>query len=73
MHEFDLEAAAPDTEFRDKNAVDRFLECGKFRRCANLRTIPAQVQGGTVYMLVCMKSCFSRAGFAVDIEILDPR
>jgi hypothetical protein len=73
MPKFNPEAAAPDTDFGDKNAVDRFLESGKFRRCANLQTIPAHLQGATVYMPVCMKSRFSRAGFAADIEMPDPR
>jgi hypothetical protein len=64
-------AKVPDTDFRDKNAVDRFLECGKFRRCANLKSIPAHLPptGTTVYLPVCTKSRFNRAGFAADIEM----
>ena len=69
---FNPEAAAPDTDFRDKNAVDRFLECGKFRRCGNLKAVRANLREATVYMPVCMKSRFNRAGFAADIEMPVP-
>lgn len=69
---FNPEAAAPDTDFRDKNAVDRFLECGKFRRCANLKAVRANLRDAAVYMPTCMKSRFNRTGFAADIEMPAP-
>ena len=57
---FNPEAAAPDTDFRDKNAVDRFLECGKFRLCANLKAVRANLRDATVYMPVRTKARFNR-------------
>jgi len=72
MPKFNPDAKVPDTDFRDRNSVDRFLECGKFRRCANLRAIPARLQNATVYLPVCTKGRFDRAGFAADIDMPEP-
>jgi hypothetical protein len=75
MPKFNPDAAkVPDTDFRDRNAVDRYLESGKFRRCANLESIPATLppSGITVYLPVCTKSRFNRAGFAANIEMPIP-
>lgn len=66
-------AAVPDTDFTDKNAVDRFLNCGKFRRCANLKAPHARLPGATVYLPVCTKSRFDRKGVAALIEMPEPR
>jgi hypothetical protein len=72
MPKFNPKAKAPDTDFRDKNAVDRFLECGKFRRCANLEAPPAKLEHFTIYLPACRKSRFDREGFAAEIEMPVP-
>jgi hypothetical protein len=65
MAKFDPEhAVVPDTNFGDKNSAERFLECGKFRRCANLRLIPAKVPSVLLYLPVCMESRFNKSGNA---------
>jgi hypothetical protein len=65
MSKFDPEhAVVPDTNFGDKNSAERYLECGKFRRCANLRLIPAHVPSVLLYLPVCMESRFNKTGNA---------
>jgi len=71
---FNPDPKVPDTDFRDRNSVDTYLECGRFRRCANLQSIPARlpVPDVTVYLPVCTKSRFNRTGFASQIEMPVP-
>src|ERR1700722_18713019 len=65
MAKFDPDhAVVPDTNFGDKNSAERYLECGKFRRCANLRLIPAHVPSVLLYLPVCMESRFNKTGNA---------
>jgi hypothetical protein len=65
MAKFDPQhAVVPDTNFGDKNSAERFLECGKFRRCANLRLIPAHLPSALLYIPACLESRFNKAGTA---------
>jgi hypothetical protein len=74
MPKFDPDhATAPDTNFADKNSAEKFLECGKFRRCANLLLAEAHLPGHTLYVPVCTKSRFNRQGVAQHIEMPDPK
>lgn len=72
MARFNPDAKVPDTDFRDRNSVDRYLECGRFKRCANLQSVPARLPDGTAYLPVCTKSRFNRTGFATEIEMPAP-
>jgi hypothetical protein len=73
VSKFNPEAVVPDTDFKDKNSVDRYLECGRFRRCANLLAIQVRLPDCSFYMPVCTKSRFNRRGFAKHIEMPVPR
>jgi hypothetical protein len=65
MTKFDPEhAIVPPTNFGYQNSAEKFLECGKFRKCANLRLIPAQLQLVRLHIPVCMESRFNRTGTA---------
>jgi hypothetical protein len=65
MAKFDPDhAVVPPTNFGYKNSAEKFLECGKFRKCANLRLIPAQLQLVRLHIPVCMESRFNRTGTA---------
>lgn len=57
-------------DFGDRNAVERFLEGKKFRRCTNLRcesVSPSNMQ--MLYMPICTEGRFAREGFAQHIEM----
>src|SRR5271156_6575177 len=65
MAKFDPDhAVVPPTNFGYKNSAEKFLECGKFRKCANLRLIPAQLQIVRLHIPVCVESRFNRTGTA---------
>jgi hypothetical protein len=65
MAKFDPQhATVPDTNFGDKNSAERYLECGKFRRCANLKLIPAYVPSVLLYLPLCKESRFNKTGNA---------
>lgn len=67
MAKFDPEhATVPDTNFGDRNSAERFLECGKFRQCANLMLpLPEQTSPSVhVYIPICAESRFERTGVA---------
>jgi hypothetical protein len=61
MAKFDPEhATVPNTNFSDRNSAERFLECGKFKRCANL-LLPLVHQASppvNVYVPICAESRF---------------
>ena len=70
MAKFDPEhATVPDTDFSDRNSAERFIECGKFRRCTNLKLIQARLPSVRIYLPVCAESRFNRAGAAQMIEM----
>jgi hypothetical protein len=65
MVKFDPDrAVVPPTNFGYKNSAEKFLECGKFRKCANLRLLPAQLKIVRLHIPVCMESRFNRTGRA---------
>src|ERR1700722_1185789 len=75
MAKFDPQhAVVPPTNFGDKNSAERFLECGKFRRCANLNLIFLHQRNPrvSVYLPVCSESRFERTGSALMIPIPIP-
>src|ERR1700722_3435083 len=75
MPKFDPEhAVVPSTNFGDKNSAERFLECGKFRQCANLNLIFLHQRNPpvSVYLPVCREFRFERAGAAMMIPIPTP-
>lgn len=72
MPKFNPDVPVPDTNFTDKNAVDRYLECGRFRRCANLKAAPAYLPDVTIYIPMCMKSRFNRTDVAAYIPMPSP-
>ena len=72
MAKFDPQnAVVPPTNFGDKNSAEQFLECGKFRRCANLALIFGRRHSPSlnVYLPICKESRFERAGVAQGIPI----
>src|SRR5258708_154126 len=75
MAKFDPEhATVPDTNFNDRNSAERFLECGKFRRCANL-LLPLVHQVSplvNVYVPICAESRFNKAGVAQHLLMPNP-
>ena len=72
MAKFDPQhAVVPPANFGDKNSAERFLECGKFRRCANLTLIFGHQHNPpvSVYLPVCRESRFDRTGMAQMLPI----
>jgi hypothetical protein len=62
--------ATANIDFRDKNAVERFLETKKFRHCSNLQCEEVKhPQMHMLYMPVCLEGRFAREGFAQHIEM----
>jgi hypothetical protein len=75
MAKFDPQhAVVPPTNFGDRNSAERFLECGKFRRCANLNLIFLHQRNPpvSVHLPVCRESRFERTGAALMIPIPIP-
>lgn len=74
MRKFNPRARVPTTDFRDRNAVEKYLECGRFKQCANLVSLPAVLPptGTTVYLPVCTENRFNKTGFATHIEMPVP-
>jgi hypothetical protein len=75
MAKFDPKhVVVPVTNFGDKNSAERFLECGKFRRCANLDLIFLNQQSPSVsvYLPACNESRFDRTGVAKDFDMPTP-
>ena len=75
MAKFDPEhATVPNTNFSDRNSAERFLECGKFRRCANL-LLPLVHQASppvNVYVPICAESRFNKEGVAQHLLMPNP-
>jgi membrane protein implicated in regulation of membrane protease activity len=75
MAKFDPQhAVVPPTNFGDKNSAERFLECGKFRRCANLTLVYGYQRNPlvSVYLPVCRESRFERTGWAQAMQMPGP-
>jgi hypothetical protein len=75
MAKFDPQrAVVPPTNWEDKNSAEHFLECGKFRQCANLNLIFLHQQSPpvNVYLPVCTESRFDRTGVAQQIHMPVP-
>lgn len=65
MAKFDPEhAVVPKTDFTDRNSAERFIECGKFRRCSNLSLEEVRLEMFRLYLPVCSEARFTRAGAA---------
>jgi hypothetical protein len=74
MAKFDPEnAVIPDTDFSDKNSAERFLDCGKFRPCANLLLLPARRPEVLLYVPTCWELRFQKKSVAEIIPMPDPR
>ena len=58
--------------FTDRNAVEKFLEGKKFRRCENLKCSPVELQYQILYMPMCMEGRFNREGFVEHLEMPRP-
>jgi hypothetical protein len=57
-------------DFRDRNAVERFLETEKFRRCTNLRCDSVSHPNmQMLYMPACLEGRFAKEGVAQHIEL----
>lgn len=74
MREHDPQAPVPDTDFRDRNAVEKYLDCGRFKPCAHLKSIQATLppNGTVVYLPVCAENRFNKTGVATDIDMPIP-
>lgn len=55
--------------FTDRNAVERFLETKKFRRCSNLKCDHVNLPEQVLYMPVCVERRFAREGVAQYFDL----
>lgn len=75
MAKFDPEhVVVPDTNFGDRASAEQFLECGKFRPCANL-LLPLAEQASPpihVYVPICEENRFNKIGVAQHVPMPNP-
>ena len=58
--------------FTNRDAVEKFLEGEKFRRCANLECYPVELEHEVLYMPMCMEGRFNREGIAEHLDMPRP-
>lgn len=63
---------AKSIDFGDRNAVERFLESSRFRRCTHLECSPVNLASQVVYMPMCMEGRFHKEGIAASFDMPAP-
>ena len=60
-------------DFSDRNAVEKFLETDRFRRCANLECRSAHLEHVVLYLPVCLEGRFNKEGIAQYLDMPMPQ